>query len=215
MTQLGPHPMAPQAPSKTSGMAIASLILGILGCCPGFSLLAFLFGLGGIATTGKPNVSGRGMAIAGMILGLLGTVAYGLFAFMMYIPLKMLSDEYEKNMAVIVKDYNEGNDRAIYEQAGGELTSDASYQDFHNLMERARSQWGKAEPLSLVDSLKAGGFNFNQANNRTSMRVPLKFEKVGVRYVELVYDSSGDKVSLQGIKFDGLPTEGSSDDSQL
>jgi len=69
---------APAAPApravgekRTSGMAIASLILGILGV----SLLAIIFGAIGINQTGKdPNLKGRGMAVAGLVLGILGFI---------------------------------------------------------------------------------------------------------------------------------------------
>jgi len=56
---------------RTSGLAIASLVLGILG----ISILAIIFGGIAISQTGKnPNLSGRGMAIAGFILGIVGIV---------------------------------------------------------------------------------------------------------------------------------------------
>jgi uncharacterized membrane protein YvbJ len=56
---------------RTSGMAIAALILGILG----ISLLAVIFGGIAMSQTSKdPNLKGRGMAIAGLVLGILGLV---------------------------------------------------------------------------------------------------------------------------------------------
>lgn len=54
---------------RTSGLAVASLVLGILGIW----ILAVIFGGIAISQTGKdPNLSGRGMAIAGLILGMVG-----------------------------------------------------------------------------------------------------------------------------------------------
>jgi hypothetical protein len=54
---------------RTSGLAVASLVLGILGIW----ILAIIFGGVAINQTGKnPNLSGRGMAIAGLILGIVG-----------------------------------------------------------------------------------------------------------------------------------------------
>ena len=54
---------------RTSGLAVASLVLGILGIW----ILAIIFGGIAISQTGKdPNLSGRGMAIAGLILGMVG-----------------------------------------------------------------------------------------------------------------------------------------------
>jgi hypothetical protein len=53
---------------RTSGLAVASLVLGIIG----FSILAIIFGGVAIGETGKdPNLSGRGMAIAGLVLGII------------------------------------------------------------------------------------------------------------------------------------------------
>ena len=54
---------------KTSGMAIASLVLGIVGCVPLFGLLAIVFGIIGINQTGPGKANGRGMAITGLVLG--------------------------------------------------------------------------------------------------------------------------------------------------
>jgi uncharacterized membrane protein YvbJ len=62
---------------RTSGMAIAALILGILGFIFfGFlGILAIIFGAIGISQTNKdPTLKGRGMAVAGLVLGILGTV---------------------------------------------------------------------------------------------------------------------------------------------
>lgn len=78
-------PVAPTASQRTSGFAIASLVLGILGCTPvwiGFVLcvLAIVFGGIGISKTGPGGAGGRGLAIAGLILGCLFLIpaAFGL-----------------------------------------------------------------------------------------------------------------------------------------
>lgn len=53
---------------RTSGFAVASLVLGLLGIWP----LAIIFGGVGISQTKKGrNVSGRGMAVAGLVLGII------------------------------------------------------------------------------------------------------------------------------------------------
>ena len=63
----------PQA-AGTNGLAVASLILGLLWVCWLGSLLAVLFGhiaLGQIKKTGGVQ-GGRGLAIAGLVLGYIG-----------------------------------------------------------------------------------------------------------------------------------------------
>lgn len=74
--QPGYAPPAPQAPYyyRTSGMAIASLILGLLWLGGFGSLLAVIFGhcAEGEIRRSNGTVAGKGMAMAGLILGYLG-----------------------------------------------------------------------------------------------------------------------------------------------
>jgi len=64
-----------QAPSRgTSGMAIASLVLGILWMGGLGALLAIIFGAIGMKQTRDGQVGGRGLAIAGLILGIIGVI---------------------------------------------------------------------------------------------------------------------------------------------
>jgi hypothetical protein len=67
-------PVVPLATARTSGMAIASLVLGLVWICGLGSLLAVIFGHVALSEIerGRGQVLGRGMAIAGLILGYLG-----------------------------------------------------------------------------------------------------------------------------------------------
>jgi len=56
----------------TNGMAIASMILGILWVYWVGSVLAVIFGFVALNQIKKRNESGRGMAIAGLVLGFIG-----------------------------------------------------------------------------------------------------------------------------------------------
>lgn len=67
---------APGAQVGTNGLAIASMVLGILWLWWVGSVLAVVFGhisLGQIKRTGQ---SGRGMAVAGLVLGYLGVAVF-------------------------------------------------------------------------------------------------------------------------------------------
>jgi hypothetical protein len=60
-------------PSRTNGMAIASMVLGILWLWWVGSILAVIFGHVALSQTKKdPSQGGRGMAIAGVVLGWIG-----------------------------------------------------------------------------------------------------------------------------------------------
>jgi hypothetical protein len=75
-----------EARVRTSGLAIASLILGILSLvfcwAPYFigvimGVLAIVFGGVAMGQTGRdPALGGRGMAIAGLICGIIGVVIF-------------------------------------------------------------------------------------------------------------------------------------------
>jgi hypothetical protein len=60
--------------SRTSGLAIASLVLGILWVCGIGALLATVFGAVAINQISQSNgkLTGKGMAIAGLVLGIIG-----------------------------------------------------------------------------------------------------------------------------------------------
>jgi uncharacterized membrane protein YvbJ len=73
--QAAPTPAA--TGERTSGMAIAALIMGILGFLffGLLSILAIIFGAIGISQTNKdPYLKGKGMATAGLVLGIIGIV---------------------------------------------------------------------------------------------------------------------------------------------
>lgn len=71
--------MAATGNSRTNGMAVASLVLGIVGIvlCVFFVpwILAIIFGAIGIRQcNADPTYTGKGMAIAGLVLGLVSAV---------------------------------------------------------------------------------------------------------------------------------------------
>jgi hypothetical protein len=70
---LATAPQQPLATARNSGLAIASLVLGIIGIFINFlSILAIIFGAIAISQTGRnPNLKGRGMAVAGLVLGII------------------------------------------------------------------------------------------------------------------------------------------------
>ncbi len=73
LTQTASVPQRPLETARTSGLAIASLVLGIVGIFINFlSILAIIFGAIAMGQTGRnPNLKGRGMAVAGLVLGII------------------------------------------------------------------------------------------------------------------------------------------------
>ena len=84
-----PYGMQP-APQANSGMAVASLVLSLVGLIPCFwffqvpGLLGTIFGFVGMKQTGNDAQRGRGMAIAGVVIGLIllaACVAFWIYVF--------------------------------------------------------------------------------------------------------------------------------------
>jgi hypothetical protein len=77
-----PTPMAPGYAyrERTNGMAIAGLVLGILGlfCCgPVFATLALVFSCVALSQINRdPTQRGRSLAVAGIILAILGYLVF-------------------------------------------------------------------------------------------------------------------------------------------
>jgi hypothetical protein len=71
----GPQPVVVVNQRPTSGMAVASMVLGIIGllagCCTFgiFSILAVIFGHVAMGETKRGENSGHGMAVAGLVMG--------------------------------------------------------------------------------------------------------------------------------------------------
>lgn len=61
-----------QQTRPTSGMAVASMVLGLVGV----SLLAVIFGHVALGDVKRNHKDGRGMAIAGLVLGYLGIILW-------------------------------------------------------------------------------------------------------------------------------------------
>jgi hypothetical protein len=71
---LGPAYSSSAPAPRTSGLAVASLVLGILWLWGLGSLLAVIFGATAISQISKASnqITGKGMAIAGLVLGIVG-----------------------------------------------------------------------------------------------------------------------------------------------
>jgi type II secretory pathway pseudopilin PulG len=76
-----PNPPPPPQQAKTSGLAIAALVLGIIGCIPALGLVGLVLGIVALATIpSNGTVKGRGLAIAGIVLPVFWFLVIGIVA---------------------------------------------------------------------------------------------------------------------------------------
>jgi hypothetical protein len=67
---------------KTSGLAVASLICGLIFFCPITTIIAPLLGLAAIVSIGSnPARKGKGLALVGIVCGILFTAGWGYFGY--------------------------------------------------------------------------------------------------------------------------------------
>lgn len=208
MSQMPPQYNQPQmqpygAPPKgTSGLAVGSLICSLILCCPGLGLIGVILGLAAIPGTGAGRKSGRGLAVAGIIIGLLSTALWVGVPYAGYRWFHATIDAVGEPVNRFVDDYNAGNDQALYDRMGGQATGE-SFEQFSARMQAARAQYGKAERIEgLFNMLTSGGVEIAQTNNDLTARLPLQFEKVGQRVVELRFRHTDNDWQLRGVDLD-------------
>jgi|GEM_PF-2268084 len=74
---------AEYAPTRTSVMAILSIVFSLICILPGTGLIGILLGIGALAAIGRSDgrLEGKGAALSGIILGLITTVLWGAVVF--------------------------------------------------------------------------------------------------------------------------------------
>jgi hypothetical protein len=149
----------PPMPQRKSGAAIASLVLGILGCVPlATGLLAILFGVIGIRKTRDPYVSGKGLAIAGRILGIISVVGWSGFGGLLgygYVeskPARVVAAQF-------LKDLSAGN------------TSGASANSSGFTAAQLQTQSQKISAFGTLQSVNIWSFNYSNFNGQFVMHL--------------------------------------------
>ena len=136
-----PDPTRYRPSPPTSGMAIASLVCGVMICgLMATSILAVIFGIVGLQKTRGGAYGGRGLAISGLILGLVGVGAWLFAGSTIYIMAHNLLREQAKARTVatrFVQDVSEGKIDAA--------------------MERALPGLDRAKLAAASETMKAGG----------------------------------------------------------
>ncbi len=165
MTQSPPPPPLPveygyaYAPRRGNGLAVASLVLGIVGCIPFVTgLLAIALGIAAMRKTRDPSVGGKGLAIAGVILGIVSVLGWSAFG-------SLLGYGYResKPAGIVAKqflhDLSAGNINAAMANCVGITAA------------QLKTQNRQMIPLGALQSVAISSFNISTVNGHTVMRL--------------------------------------------
>jgi hypothetical protein len=195
MTQIPPPPVAPPPPGaygapgvpapapKTSGMAIASLICGLLGFCTvGITgLVAIVLGVLGIR---QRNVSGKPMAIIGLILGILSVGMWGLFGTGIFALVK--GTQPQRDLArQFITDLSAGNIDAAHAATDGTISREEV-----EALSKTVQAWGPVTDTTFV-GVSAEPGRTQVAGSVTFDKTPKGFEAVVVKQTDGTYKISG------------------------
>jgi hypothetical protein len=173
--------------SRTSAVAIVSLVCGLLSFCIPLitSAIAVITGIIGIVQTGHPAVKGRGMAIAGLILGLLSIAGWGVFGLAAYRvfqksgPERIFAQQYVTDLAAGKVDQCVQNSTANI--VPDQLKADAAQ----------AQNWGTLQQAIAIPQ----NFNYNNGASNITFTGVTTFSNGNHKFmITVVKDSSGSKV---------------------
>jgi len=178
-------------PQRANGPAIASLVLGILGCIPEITgILAIIFGIVGLRRARNPQVGGKGMAIAGLVLGLISVVLWSLSGTMLAVsyshsaPARALTRQ-------CITDLSNGNIRA----ASNATASNIKQPELVTLSGKMRS-WGSLGGVHFTGFF----YNFGTAGDRFTLSGIAEFSSGTHVFTVVVVDENG-QLKVQTLQF--------------
>ena len=190
--------------SRTSGLAVVSLVCSLIFCIPLLGLLGAVLGIASLRATRQPGVRGRGLAIGGIIVGLLATAAWIGGVIAVSIGFKMVLGAAHQPVATFISDYNKGDDTAIYQAASADFRKSVSYDKLHEILEAARTQWGSCERMGTGEMMTNGGFSVDIKNDQMEAKLPLRFAKAGPQKVNWTFRKETSQWRMIGVRFESL-----------
>ena len=139
-------------PAPTNGMAVASLVCGLLFCFCIPSLLAVVFGAIGLRQTRHGYTSGRGLAISGLILGIFGVGLWLVFGVMVANFARMFWAEQERAQAVATAFLQDLSDEKIDAALSKVSPGAGPGLDRARLIDASQSMkgWGPFNEISVI-----------------------------------------------------------------
>jgi hypothetical protein len=147
-----------EEPKRTNGAAVASIILGFIGCIPFIAgLAAIALGIFGVRKSRDRSVGGKGLAIVGLVLGAISVVGWtSATAILSYSYLE--SKPAAKTARQFLQDVSTGD---IASAMSNSLLGQAQIQAQHDQM----------NPFGALQSVKILWFNFRAFKGQSEMHL--------------------------------------------
>jgi hypothetical protein len=184
--------MPPAGARLGNGMAVTSLVMGLLLCIPAVTGLGgVIFGVLGLKKTKDPRVGGKGLAIAGLVLGLVNLAFWGLFGGGVWALVAGTS--LQRDMAkTFIKDMSEGNVTAAAAACHSAMPKEALESS-----SAAMKAWGALKDVTTV------GINANAAAGQDSQVVVTGVSEFAnaKRQFQVYFVKEGDKWKIVKFEF--------------
>jgi Domain of unknown function (DUF4190) len=200
----------PDSPRRVSGLAVSSLIFGILCCLPGSGLIGVILGGAGLVSIAKSEgrLSGRTLAFAGLTLGILGTALWLAIGVGMRQGWAILGRQvFEPTVSMM---------QALEKQdwaAAGKLISPSAHvgpEELRAFADKVKEEFGPVSPQPMdLGTLLTSQPNLTVQSSGTSTVLPLPVQfQQGTAFVVLITDSPATigEVFLNGASLDGKLT---------
>jgi hypothetical protein len=180
-----PHGYAPPpAPARTSGMAIAALILGIAGCCGITAPIGIILGFVALSSIrgSQGRLTGRGLAIAGIVTGFLWI---GLLAWQVPNLVRLVTHGLETGKAVATRTerflthLRNGEAEAALAETSEKYRGEHTAAELRSMFEAAVQKHGALRSWELGQQEGAQGW-FAEAHNEDvelRLKVRLRWER--------------------------------------
>lgn len=177
-TSFDPEP----PPTRVSGLAVSSLVFGLLCCIPVVGIVAMILGGSAMVAISRSEgrLTGRGLATTGLVLGLLGTIFTGVIGFVTLQSVAQVQSLTGSYTYAEQQDYNAF--RNLFTTAAKPQVTDARIAEFHSKVAAAYGKHlgptrGLGEVLSGYMEVGPQFQRAPQAAAGQTIPVPMKFEK--------------------------------------
>jgi hypothetical protein len=193
-----PYAVSPSQPPKTSGLAITSLVLSLILCCPVTTILGALLGAVALVTISAHTARrGKGLAAAAIIIGALATLGWGWLGYQLYTGWKQMQAAPTETLQAGLD-----GDIAKFKAGFGTVGLAATDVEAQAFLEQVRARYGRIN-RSEVDIAAIGRMKQSPGQAAVPLQYRLVFEKATMN-AELQFDPQNQPRKDRRLVFDSI-----------